>query len=290
MLSDDELDFYDAPALVWIQVRDAIKMLWSENPKLHDLGGVITSIQKHGFQDLPKFDSLLPNIENGQGAIKSGNGRIEALAKMENSKMPLPRGLATVKETGAWAMPLIIGTDAVSLAMARSYAIDANNLTMAGGDFDALDMAKMWNAKSYLEVLGKLGEGELPVTVDAQDMDILLRALSPSDTAQDVRGTLLDKFRDFGVKDVETLAYEYGDAYLLGGRHIAVYTDIFNNWSDYAKYLTDGKVFIPFPGAYILATKIAEDKDLVLVQSEPFLFGLLLDSAERVYGEKAKKL
>ena len=57
----------------YIRVQDAI--LWDENSKLHDIGGLIVSIEEHGFRDPPAWDSEL-------GAIVEGNGRITALQMM----------------------------------------------------------------------------------------------------------------------------------------------------------------------------------------------------------------
>lgn len=180
-LNVSDLDFNDPPSLIWMRVKDAIDLLWNENPKLHDMGGVVTSIVKHGFQEIPKFDSTLMNVKGEKGAIKAGNGRVEALFRMEQDKMELPRGLAVIKESGDWAMPLLVGTDALSLALARAYAVDSNNLTMAGGDFTAYDMARMWDPKSYQTLLSTMRDADvLPVSMDADDIDFLTKHLNYS--------------------------------------------------------------------------------------------------------------
>ncbi len=174
----NNLDFRDPPRLIWIPVREAAKLLWSENPKLHDLGALVQSIEKYGFQELPRFDLQLPNISGGTGGIKAGNGRIETLAVMERDAMNLPRGLAQDKTTGAWVMPILVGTDADSLNAARAYAIDSNNLTMSGGDFTGFDYRRLWNDNAYLRILENLGiDGELPVSVSGDDLDIFLKGL-----------------------------------------------------------------------------------------------------------------
>lgn len=175
----EKLEMKDAPALIWISVQDAIKLLWADNPKLHNIGDVAESIKTHGFQEIPKYDT---NI-----GIKAGNGRIETLAWMEHdTKYDLPRGLAKNKESGAWVMPLLVGTDAESIDLARSYAIDSNNLTMTGGDFTALDISRLWDQGKYLNVLRKLQVTEnMPVSVDGDDLDLLSKILdfSPFDDA-----------------------------------------------------------------------------------------------------------
>jgi hypothetical protein len=71
-------------------------------------------------------------------------------------------------------MPVLFGIDAESLNMARRYAIDHNNLTMAGGDFTVFDMEKMWDRDAYLNILDSLSEdGDMPVTVDFDDFSVM---------------------------------------------------------------------------------------------------------------------
>ena len=169
----------DAPTLIWIEVQEAVKLLWDDNPKLHDMGGVIESVVLHGFQELPKYDVNLKNISGGDGAIKAGNGRIEGVARMElDGDYELPRGLATVKDSGKWVMPLIIGTDAESLDLARAYAIDSNNLTLTGSDFTAYDLARLWSPESYLDMLKGMAEQDvLPVSVEKEDLQFFLEGI-----------------------------------------------------------------------------------------------------------------
>jgi hypothetical protein len=197
VINQSNLDFNDPPILVWVKVQDALGLLWSENPKLHDIGSVISSIQKHGLQELPKFDSQI--------GIKAGNGRVECLALMErDGSYELPRGLARNQETGEWAMPLLMGTDAKSRELAESYAIDSNNLTMAGGNFTPFDVAKMWDNVKYSELLTRLANDadEHPVTVDGDILDSLLATM-----AAEMAGP--DAPEDFGEYDDETIATEY---------------------------------------------------------------------------------
>ncbi len=177
-VQEGTLEYNDPPRLIWVRVRDAVGLLWRDNPKLHDIGSITTSVDVHALQELPKFDANLSNVSGGTGAFKAGNGRIEALEAMERSgDHDLPRGLAREKETGFWVMPIIIGVDAISEAMAKAYALDSNNLTLLGGEFAVWDVAKMWD-ESYPDLLRLLAEAEaLPVSVDGDDLDALLKGL-----------------------------------------------------------------------------------------------------------------
>ena len=166
----EKLQLKDSPSLIRIKVSTALKYLWSENPKLHNIGDLVESIKKHGFQEVPKFDKHI--------GIKAGNGRIEALAWMEkDGNYDLPRGLAEIKDSGEWVMPLLIGTDAASFNLARSYAIDSNNIAMSGGNFTDHDMARQYEKPGYMNVLRSIAAEDdddvMPTTVPLDVLDHL---------------------------------------------------------------------------------------------------------------------
>jgi len=145
-----------------------VAVLWDRNPKRHDLPRLIASVQKHGFRDAPIYDS---NINGeGRGGIAAGNGRATALKALRNQGEPPPRGVGVDGE-GAWYLPVQFGNDSASQAMAQAFAIDHNNLTLAGS---GLDMSALWDAAGYADVLRGLADGfALPVTVDAEEAKAL---------------------------------------------------------------------------------------------------------------------
>lgn len=150
-------------------------ILWDENPKKHDVGGLMQSIKRYGFVDPPKFD---PQLNGGTGAVVFGSGRSKCvkMIKQETPNEP-PRGVL-VDDKGEWYLPVLFGVDAESEAVARALAIDHNNLTMAGGDFDLWDYAKMWNQESYAEVLRSLAACDVPpVTMSQDDIATYLRII-----------------------------------------------------------------------------------------------------------------
>ena len=144
----------------------SIASLWDENPKAHDMGGIIQSITINGFRDPPTYDATL-------GALVAGNGRTAALGMMEKQGYSAPRGILVHQNTGEWFIPVHFGVDAVTRNMAIAYAIDHNNLTVAGGDLTPVDMAKMWNTKQYMALLNELPVNELPVTIDQDTLELL---------------------------------------------------------------------------------------------------------------------
>lgn len=137
--------------------------IYEKNQKLHDIGGIAQSIMRRGIQEPPKYDAAL-------GAVISGNGRVEALLHMKAQGYEAPAGVE-VDDSGEWLVPVIIGNDFDNEGEAAAYVVDANNLVLAGGDFTARDMARMWGAE-YTELLMLAGDNM--VTVDNDDVAYLL--------------------------------------------------------------------------------------------------------------------
>lgn len=180
ILDEKDLELNDPQGRVWVRVRDAAGLLWVENPKLHNLGSISESLIRNGLRIIPNFDARLPNVsqEAGsepEGAVVDGNGRVEALAMMERQGAELPRGMA-LDADGAWCMPLGVGVDAATREQAEAFALDANNLVLAG-DSTPFDAAKLWDEGRYLALLRRLGaSGDLPASVDGDALDALVRA------------------------------------------------------------------------------------------------------------------
>ena len=190
----DKLEFNDRPSLIWIRVKDAINLIWQNNPKLHSQSDLKSSIAKFGFQELPKLDSCLMNIQGSRGAIKAGNGRVEALYEMErDGNIQLPRGLARDKDTGDWVLPIVVGTDAETEALAQAYGIDSNNLTLAGGGFDIWQMAQLWDHQGYANLLRSLqAENVFPVSINESDVKDYLRIINNGVEAKEFDESIAD--------------------------------------------------------------------------------------------------
>lgn len=179
-LKENEISLNDVVSISWILVQDAVKLLSPHNPKLHDIGAIMQSINKYGFIEPSKYDATT-------GWVVAGNGRIEALAAMEKATKnngeniepayQLPRGLA-ISQQGQWAMPLLMGTDAVNENEAKAYLLDSNNLTMLGGDYTPYEISKMWDVNQYNKLLQELAaENTFSVSMDRNDVQIMDAAL-----------------------------------------------------------------------------------------------------------------
>lgn len=160
----------------YVPITDAREWVWVDNPKQHDDAALIRSIERYGFQEPPKFNATLPNESDGTGAFTSGNGRVTAVYTMYMRQMDRPDGIRE-DDDGVWLIPVNFGND-LPEDMAAAYAVDANNLTVMGGDFTADDVARMWDRDGYERVLAGLKDaGELPVTVDEHDVAALFEKM-----------------------------------------------------------------------------------------------------------------
>jgi hypothetical protein len=158
-------------------------VLWDENPKQHDRDGIKESIRRHGFRDAPIYDQTL-------GALVAGNGRTKCLVEMKRDGEELPRGIA-MDEHSHWCVPVQFGVDATSREAAESFAVDHNNLTLAGGGLGAYEMAAIWDEQQYRDLLVRLDKEEFrPVSVSEDDFRLLLEGVQfPEGRLGDDQGT-----------------------------------------------------------------------------------------------------
>lgn len=107
-----------------------------ENPKDHNIGTIMQSIQRHGFVELPV-------INDTTGLLVAGHGRIEALQIMakENPTEP-PKFVLQEKDTDEWLVPTIHVSFATD-AEAKAYMIASNSTVIDGG----------WHENKLLDML-----------------------------------------------------------------------------------------------------------------------------------------
>jgi hypothetical protein len=154
---------------------------------------------------------------------------------MQAQGRPVPRGIDVVADTGEWAVPVLFGVDAASKAAAEAYAVSHNNLVLSGGDMTAFDMARLWDAERYMGLLTELAEaGELPESVDGDDLDALLAGLVEQEPVEDP-GAQIDKAAELQEK----WQVERGQIFQVG-RHLVMCGD--STCSEDVKKLTGGVV------------------------------------------------
>lgn len=206
----------DQLTIKYIPLEKAV--FFDRNSKKHDIGLIASLISKYGFKDPPKWE---PELNNGEGGIVEGNGRIEALARLKEQGEEPPRGIAIAGDD--WAVPVLFGVDCDSEQLARAYALDHNISTMAGGEYTALDMSRMFDTEKYLAELEDLCSSDaMPVSVDGDDLDLLLEQLTnlteESEENQQLNTEGIDDVPD--VNEVESRV-KLGDIWQLGRHKIA---------------------------------------------------------------------
>jgi hypothetical protein len=147
---------------------------WDRNPKPHDIGALIRSFKRYGFQDPPAFDATL---NGGHGGIKEGNGRYEALTRMQSDGESPPDHIHASGDD--WEVPVLFGGDATSQAEAEAYALDHNALTVLGGDFGPKWVSDLFSEEPLKDILTSLPE--MPVSIDGDDLDAMLSPFVPDE-------------------------------------------------------------------------------------------------------------
>ena len=111
--------------------------LHPDNPKLHDLPAIDSSVERFGYVD--------PVIRNDRdGRMVSGEGRVRTLLALRANGAPPPAGIE-LSPSGKWLVPTIHGID-LSPDDARAFLIAANRTVELGG----------WDESRLAELLSEL--------------------------------------------------------------------------------------------------------------------------------------
>ena len=157
--------------LQYVPLDQAVEWEWKDNPKLHDLEAIASSIRQHGFKDPSKYEPVIDGFGHG-------NGRAKAVALLRDRGESPPKGIP-FDDNGAWYYPVLMGVDAGSRAAAEAYAIDHNNLTMKGGGFSIEEMSRLWAPEGLARVLETVAEAGMETnSFRVQDMMDLLSTVS----------------------------------------------------------------------------------------------------------------
>lgn len=179
----------DVSATYWLPITVVGLYFAVDNPKEHDIGGLIESIERHGYRDKVTFDKNLRNVgETGEGAFASGNGQSFALLQMYLSgDYTAPRGVKVDEygvfgDSGLWYLPVEFGLDAADELSARAFVLDHNNLTLLGGAFGLGDIAKIYDLKKLERFTLPMRDSEsMSVTLDNGDLDKLAEWVLPTE-------------------------------------------------------------------------------------------------------------
>lgn len=166
------------------------------NPKKHDVGGIEASVERYGMVETPTLNETT-------GKLVAGHGRIKALRELRRRGAAVPKNVRVEKD-GKWYAPVLRGNAFANDTEASAYLVDANALTLAGSELDALQMAAIWEQDGYAELLkGLEREGALPVAVSAEDYGALLAewgTATGTTNEDDDEGEKLDRAEEIQVK------------------------------------------------------------------------------------------
>jgi hypothetical protein len=122
------------------------------------------------------------------------------LIEARKNKEEPPRGIP-ITSSGDWAVPITVGVDQDSEAMAVALGIDHNSLTYTGGSGGLSGLMAMWDQDALVGLLSGVADEEImPVTIDEDALSSLLLALNPPDKMEE--GAVdRDYDDDEGMKD-----------------------------------------------------------------------------------------
>lgn len=148
----------DVHRIELIPLGELVKSEAERNPKDHDIGAIIVSLQRFGF--------VTPGIRNEKTRRSvAGHGRARALAEMKRLDMDPPRRIKKGPK-GEWLVPVVAGIHFDSDNEAEAYVVADNRHTIAGG----------WNEPELFDVLSDIAQvtGGLEGTgFDGDDLDEL---------------------------------------------------------------------------------------------------------------------
>lgn len=136
---------------------------WAGNPKDHDIGAIVASIQRYGFRD-----PVGVNRRNNE--IEEGHGRVLALSAMRQHRMPAPSYVLVTNEK--WMIPVLFFDD--DEVMQHGWSIAHNKTQERGGGYDDLKLFEALRQQASHGVL-------LPTGFDSDDLETLRRKLEEAD-------------------------------------------------------------------------------------------------------------
>ncbi len=171
----------------WLRLDLLLSRHHPDNPKDHDLGGIIESIRTFGF-----VRNVMINEEDG--LLLFGHGTTEALELMRRADEPLPKRIEQDPADGMWTVPTDRGLS-LDPKLAKAYVIADNQQALAA----------WFNDPQLTDNLIALAEDDLLAGTgfDGDDVDRLMRMYRPE---------LLDlpeEPPDRGLAD-ETLSEKWG--------------------------------------------------------------------------------
>ncbi|MEL7232843.1 MAG: hypothetical protein AAFV33_09475 [Chloroflexota bacterium] len=157
----------------YMRLDDYLNRVNPENPKDHDIGAIVSSINRFGFVETPAVDEKT-------GFIVAGHGRGEALRMMMEQMLSLPARIRQA-EDGMWELPVLRGITFRDRAHMNAYLIASNRSSERGG-WDELRLRDMLQAIALEDTALMEDTG-----YDADDLNALLAGLGEDNVPDQMR-------------------------------------------------------------------------------------------------------
>ena len=181
--------------LTYISLNDLVSKFLIGNSKKHDADRLKESYLKYGFRDPVAIDK---NLNNGNGGIIEGNGRIEALKSLFDEDYLPPKNIEV--RDNIWYVPVIFGGDADDEQSAIAFSIEHNLSVLWGSEFSSEEMLKLFDAEAIASQLSELMNTEsIPITFK-DNTDEILSLLNSDDKNAD---SVFPFYDDINESDVE---------------------------------------------------------------------------------------
>lgn len=227
---------------------------YERNPRKNDhaVERMAATIKEFGF--------LVPVLAKSDGLVVDGHLRLKGARKL-----------------GLTSVPVVL-VDHLTPAQVQALRIAINKSAEWAEWDDALlrvELSELTDAGFDMTLTG-FDEAELDALFAPPEADE--QSAPPDPNA----GALLERV-NITVAEPRHIV-QRGDRYLLAGRHHLFCLSVLRDWPQWAPLLTEGAIFCPYPGPFVPYGKTAEDHTLVMVQSDPYVAGHLLDRYEECYG------
>lgn len=229
---------------------------YGRNPRRNDhaVDRMAATISEFGF--------LVPVLARSTGLVVDGHLRLKGARKL---------GLPTVP---------VIAVDHLTDQQVQALRIAINkSAEWAEWDDDLLrtELTELTDAGFDMTLTG-FDAGELDALFALPEGDAQDELSEPDPNA----GALLERI-NITIAEPRHLVMR-GDHFLLAGRHHLLCLSVLRDWPVWSPLLVEGAIFCPYPGPFVPYGKTAEDHQLVMVQSDPYVAGHLLDRYEECHG------
>jgi|GEM_PF-4776819 len=232
---------------------------YAANARLHSpaqIKQIAASIQEFGFN--------VPCLIDDSGALIAGHGRLLAAKELKITSVPVIR-LRHLSETQARAFRLADN----QLALNSSWDIAALQEELRFLDEQGFNVEIVGFDDRELAEFAHQNEEELTAT-EEEDKSALLEL---------VNVTMAEPRHEV----------EYHDHFTLLNRHEIFCESVISGFQKWGPFVTAEKWFCPYGGVFVPFARLAMQKDIVIVQPDPYIVAHTLDRFEEVHPNSVVK-